>query len=434
MKRNELLRKALSVSVMICMTVTAWSAAFAEKITVCPEESPLTTISASDTGTEQESRKAFKDSKPKITTSSCAYNKIKLSWNTLSGADGYVIYRAASKSGKYKQIAVLSGAEKTTYRNGNLKTAKAYYYKVRAYQTQNDKKIFSKYSAVKSASARPAKVKGLTVTYEQGDVVLKWKKQSGASGYQLQVRENGRKWKAYIEDGTYQFYPEKYAKNYRYDPNQRYFMETAARWIIDRDKSYAYDKEAIQQKLIENQSKQRLGMRSLQVRTKRKCLQELKKPKRRISGLRGRYLHYCYRLGAFQKRQSPGRVHYLYRDDLLKLNNITAEARLLCETKIESAEELFAYEKKLESEVKELCIERKKRYNENRRAGFSAEKKECIAKEREALTEAIRSCRRKLHLCKNIMDRSEHLKETMEQEMREKMKTKKRETERGQGR
>lgn len=240
MKKKEILRKVLSVSVMICMTVTAWSVAFADEITVCPEESPLTTISASDTGTEQENRKAFKDSKPKITTNSCAYNKIKLSWNTLSGADGYVIYRAASKSEKYKQIALLSGAEKTTYQNSGVKTAKTYYYKVRAYQTENETKVFSKYSAVKSASARPAKVKGLTVTYEQGDVVLKWKKQSGASGYQLQVRENGGKWKAYIEDGTYRFYPEKYAKNYRYDPNQHYFTGTAARWIIDRDKSYAY--------------------------------------------------------------------------------------------------------------------------------------------------------------------------------------------------
>ncbi len=194
-----------------------------------------------------------------------------------------------------------------------------------------------------------------------------------------------------------------------------------------------YSKEAILQKLIENQSKQRLGMKNLQV-GRRYCRKKVKTPKRKVSGLRGRYLHYCYRLGRFQKRQSPGRVHYLYRDDLLKLNNITAEARLLCTNQIESAEELFAYEKKLESEVKELCVERKKRYNETRRAGLSAEQKENLAKEREALTAEIRACRRKLHLCENIQMRSERLKETMEQEMREKMKTKKREMERGQGR
>lgn len=237
MKKNELLRKVLSVSVMICMTVTAWSVAFADEITVCPEESPITTISAGDTGG---SKANFKDSRPKLTAGSYAYNKIKLSWSTLSGAEGYVIYRAASKAGKYKQVAVLNGEEKTSYVHRGVKTAKTYYYKVRAYQSQNDKKIFSKYSAVKSASARPAKVKGLTVMYEQGDVVLKWKKQSGASGYQLQVRENGGKWKPYIEDGTYQFYPEKYARNYRYDPNQRYFTGTVARWIINQDKTYAY--------------------------------------------------------------------------------------------------------------------------------------------------------------------------------------------------
>ena len=176
-------------------------------------------------------------------------------------------------------------------------------------------------------------------------------------------------------------------------------------------------------------------MKNLQAE-RRYCRQKVKTPKRKVSGLRGRYLHYCYRLGAFQKRQSPGRVHYLYRDDLLKLNNITAEARLLCETKIESAEGLFVYEKKLEREVKDLCVQRKKLFNENRRAGITAEEKENLAKEREALTAAIRACRRKLHLCENIQMRSEHLKEAMkqEQEMRENMKNKKRETERGQGR
>ena len=196
-----------------------------------------------------------------------------------------------------------------------------------------------------------------------------------------------------------------------------------------------YGRDSILQKLIENQSKQRLGMKNLQA-GRRYCRKKVKTPKRKVSGLRGRYLHYCYRLGRFQKRQSSGRVHYLYRDDLLKLNNITAEARLLCTNQIESAEEIFAYEKKLESEVKELCAERKKRYNETRRAGLTAEEKENLAKEREALTAEIRACRRKLHLCENIQMRSEHLKEVMkqEQEMREKMKTKKRETERGQGR
>ncbi len=230
------------------------------------------------------------------------------------------------------------------------------------------------------------------------------------------------------------------AQGYELDanPSHKYWTIRQANWnrpirLIRMGKTY--EKEAILQKLIENQSKQRLGMKNLQAE-RRYCRQKVKTPKRKVSGLRGRYLHYCHRLGAFQKRQSPGRVHYLYRDELLKLNNITAEARLLCTNRIESAEELFAYEKKLESEVKDLCVERKKLYNEKRRAGLTAEEKERIAREREALTAEIRACRRKLHLCENIQMRSEHLKEAMkqEQEMRENMKNKKRETERGQGR
>lgn len=230
------------------------------------------------------------------------------------------------------------------------------------------------------------------------------------------------------------------AQGYELDanPSHKYWTIRQPNWnrpirLIRMGKEYGRD--SILQKLIENQSKLRLGMKNLQAE-RRYCRKKVKTPKRKVSGLRGRYLHYCYRLGAFQKRQRPGRVHYLYRDDLLKLNNITAEARLLCETKIESAEELFAYEKKLESEVKDLCVERKKLYNDNRRAGITAEEKENLAKEREALTAAIRACRRKLHLCENIQMRSERLKEAMkqEQEMREKMKTKERKTERGQGR
>ena len=193
-----------------------------------------------------------------------------------------------------------------------------------------------------------------------------------------------------------------------------------------------YGKESIMQRLIENQTKQRLGMYDLKPQTGKKHRQKVTKPRRKVGGICGRYLHYRYRLGAFRKRQSPGSVHYLYRDDLLKLKNITAESRLLCENKIESAEELFSYQEKLEVEVKDLCVQRKKLYNESRRQGFRPEEKEKISKEREALTAEIRACRKKQHLCEGILARSEQIKERMdrEREMRE-MKHNQRETERG---
>ena len=156
------------------------------------------------------------------------------------------------------------------------------------------------------------------------------------------------------------------------------------------------------------------------------------RPKRKVSGLRGRYLHYYFRLGVFRKRQSPGHIHYLYRDDLLKLHNITAETRLLCENRIESAEELFSYQEKLEREVKNLCAQRKGIYNEFRRRETTPKRKEELTAERERLTKEIRKCKSKQHLCEHILLRAESMKETIEKEkeLREQMKSKERERER----
>ena len=50
------------------------------------------------------------------------------------------------------------------------------------------------------------------------------------------------------------------------------------------------------------------------------------KQTRKIGGLRGLYLHYCYLLGILPKNRpsiSAKQVHVLFREDLLKLNTIS---------------------------------------------------------------------------------------------------------------
>ncbi len=49
-------------------------------------------------------------------------------------ADGYVVYRADKKKGKYKKVKVLNGARKISFTNKKLKKKKTYYYKVCAYR------------------------------------------------------------------------------------------------------------------------------------------------------------------------------------------------------------------------------------------------------------------------------------------------------------
>lgn len=83
-------------------------------------------------------------SKPEIKAKASTYEAIKISWNKVSGAKKYYIYRAISKSGKYKKIAETT---KLSYSDKKISQNKSYYYKIKAV---NGKKT-SKYSSIKSA-------------------------------------------------------------------------------------------------------------------------------------------------------------------------------------------------------------------------------------------------------------------------------------------
>lgn len=92
--------------------------------------------------------------KTSITTVKSQKNKITLKWKKVSGVNGYEIFRATSKNGKYKKIATVTKASKVTYTNKKLKSDKKYYYKIRTYKKVNGKKVYGEYSVVKSATAK----------------------------------------------------------------------------------------------------------------------------------------------------------------------------------------------------------------------------------------------------------------------------------------
>lgn len=97
---------------------------------------------------------------------------------------------------------------------------------------------------------------------------------------------------------------------------------------------------------------------------------------KKIGGLRGLYLHYCYKLGILPKgrKQNYARLHYLLKDDLMKMEAITQETRLLCRNHIDTAEQLCSYKGSLETEMSALLQKRKELYSKSRR--ISGEEKE----------------------------------------------------------
>ena len=140
--------------------------------------------------------KAAKVDFTKVTSAS--YDKLRLSWEPLSGVDGYQIYRATAKSGKYAKIATVKGASSATYTDTGRTCGTRYYYKLRAYKKIDGKTVSSKYSTILSAYAKPAKVK-VTDAYAPDaattSIAVSFTTVRGATDYEVQlnqIKKNGK--------------------------------------------------------------------------------------------------------------------------------------------------------------------------------------------------------------------------------------------------
>ena len=135
--------------------------------------------------------------------SSSSYNSNKITWNKVSGANGYKIYRATSKNGKYSSIKTITSGSTLSYINTGLQTGKTYYYKVRAYRLVNGSKVYGKYSSY--ASAKPSLLKpSISLSSGKRKAYIKWNKISGANGYEIyrSTSKNGKYSKIKTLTGT----------------------------------------------------------------------------------------------------------------------------------------------------------------------------------------------------------------------------------------
>lgn len=86
-----------------------------------------------------------------ISVSSTARKTVKITFNKVTGASGYVIYYATSQTGKYKKLGVTT---KTVYTNKKLISGTTYYFKVRASTKINNETLYSAYSPIKSVRVK----------------------------------------------------------------------------------------------------------------------------------------------------------------------------------------------------------------------------------------------------------------------------------------
>lgn len=136
------------------------------------------------------SKQISKNTKLKATKITAAkwknYNTIQLEWNKLGAADGYKIYRSASKDGEYKRVSTIKNVSTLTYKDTVPTCGKTYYYKVCGYVVRDDKKVNGKYSEVVSRKTKPATTKFTDNTSSKSEsITLRWKKSKGAKGYEI---------------------------------------------------------------------------------------------------------------------------------------------------------------------------------------------------------------------------------------------------------
>ena len=135
----------------------------------------------------------------------------------------------------------------------------------------------------------------------------------------------------------------------------------------------------------------------------------------KVGGLYGLYLHYCYKLGYLPryKKQNPARLHYLLREDLMKLDEITAQVRLLGRENISTAEQLFLYQHSVEEQIKTLTADRTHLRNEIRKVNITdaelSQAKDSIS----LLSEKLKKLRKEVRLCNGIAERSGVMSENL---------------------
>ena len=126
---------------------------------------------------------------PTVTVSLSSGTDVKITWGSVSGADGYWIERSTKPDSGWDDIKkTVTGTE---YTDSGRTPGETYYYRVRAYQKSgflNLSKEYGEFSEPVKAVIDPAQVSGLkNIINESGakKITITWDAAEGAKGYQI---------------------------------------------------------------------------------------------------------------------------------------------------------------------------------------------------------------------------------------------------------
>ena len=218
-----------------------------------------------------------------------------------------------------------------------------------------------------------------------------------------------------IEEFKYELRKRGY--NYRFDSQRKYWTITppgGKKPIRIHKLGDDYTRESIERRIYDNDPS---------VRTER-LRQQYRQPnnynlRRRIDRIMGRsgleklYLRYCYELGYLPKyQQNPTKLHILLKEDLLKCDQYSEQAKLLSRYHVDTEKDLSDLMENIGGRVKELSSDRDEFRRMTRRVLPESEISDAKDKVK-VLTAEIRGLRHELKVCGDIQERSDHVRENL---------------------
>ena len=206
--------------------------------------------------------------------------------------------------------------------------------------------------------------------------------------------------------------------SYRFDPQRKYWTITPPGWkkpIRIHQLGENYTRESIERRIYENDPS---------VRTER-VRQQYHRPnhynlRRRIDRIMGRsgleklYLRYCYELGYLPKyQQNPTKLHILLKEDLLKCDQYSEQAKLLSKYHVSTDEDLSLLVEKLEDKMQSVSAERDEMRKVSRR-NIPIAQIDAARDKVTKLTAELRELRKELKVCTQVQERSDHVRENLE--------------------
>ena len=205
---------------------------------------------------------------------------------------------------------------------------------------------------------------------------------------------------------------------YQFNPRRKYWTVTPPGWTkaIRTDRlGDQYTREMIQQRVFSND----IGVRMQRMRNECRSSNHYDL-KRRIDKIMGRsgleklYLRYCYELGYLPKyRQNPVRLHAVLKEELLKCDLYSEEAKFLARYNISTEEDLEKKMKSLMEGYSSISAQRSELRQKLRRKMPVEEEAQCREKVRE-LTAELKDTRKELKLCRDIRERSGQVERNLE--------------------